>query len=290
MTKKHAYCLYLVLILTAMALSSCVSSSSNMTNLGKQSLYDRVIRSGKIRCAYLIYPPGCLKEPNTGKLSGIGVEAIELVAKKLGLQIEWVEEIGWGTMLEGLNTRRYDLIATPVWTNAHRAKLVSFSKPLFYSPVFVFARKGDKKFKNHWEQINSANVKIATIDGGTVEVIAEADFPKAGRLSMPELTDVSQLLLNVGSGKADITFAESTVADRYLHNNPGTIENINPQKPIRVFSSGWIFSRGEFEFKEMLDTVLDEVINSGAMDKIISKYEKAPNEVYRVALPYKLPK
>ena len=51
-----------------------------------------------------------------------------------------------------------------------------------------------------------------------------------------------------------------------------------------------MFNRGEFEFKEMIDTVLDEVINSGAMDKIISKYEQAPNEVYRVALPYQLPK
>ena len=60
--------------------------------------------------------------------------------------------------------------------------------------------------------------------------------------------------------------------------------------PIRLFPDCWMFSRGEFEFKAMLDTVLDEVINSGAMDKIISKYELAANLVYRVALPYQLPK
>jgi len=290
--KRYTDYFYLVLmtLLSVYLLSSCTYSAVGTKNIGKRSLYDRVIQSGKIRCAYLIYPPGCSKDPNTGKISGIGVEAVELVAKKLGLQVEWVEEIGWSTMLEGLNTRRYDLIATPVWTNANRAKVVSFSKPLFYSPVFVFARKGDKRFKSHWEQINSANVKIATIDGGTVEVIAAADFPKAGRLAMPELTDISQLLLNVASGKADITFAESTVADRYIHNNPGTVESINPEKPVRIFSSCWMFNRGEFEFKEMLDTVLDEVVNSGAMDKIISKYEQVPNEVYRVSLPYQLPK
>jgi hypothetical protein len=51
-----------------------------------------------------------------------------------------------------------------------------------------------------------------------------------------------------------------------------------------------MFNRGEFEFKAMLDTVLDEVINSGAMNKIISKYEHVPNEICRVALPYRLPK
>ncbi len=280
----------LMALIITLPLSSCCASMNNVQCRGKQSLYDRVIQSGKIRCGYIIYPPGCVKDPNTGKISGIGVEAIELVAKKLALKVEWTEEVGWSTMLEGLNTGRYDLIPTPVWTNAHRAKLISFSKPLFYSPVFVFAHKGDMRFKNHWEKINSPDVKIATVDGGTGEVIAEADFPKASRFSMPELTDISHLLLTVASHKADVTFAESTISDRYIRSNPGTVENINPEKPIRVFASCWMFARGEDEFKAMLDTVLDEVINSGAMEKIISQYELVPNEICRVAIPYKLPK
>ena len=57
--------------------------------------------------------------------------------------------------------------------------------------------------------------------------------------------------------------------------------------PLQVFL--WTFRRGEPEFKAMLDTVLAEVINSGALDKIIDKYEPVPNLFYRVALPYRLP-
>jgi polar amino acid transport system substrate-binding protein len=283
-------CLSLVLLLAAISLCSCAPSATSTQHPARQSTYDRVIQSGKIRCGYVVYPPGCIKDPNTGRLSGIGVEAIESIGKKLGLAVEWTEEIGWGTMLEGLETGRYDMVATPVWTNANRAKVISFSNPLFYSPVFVFARKGDHRFKNHWEKINNPTVKISTVDGGTVEVIAAADFPKAKRFSMPEMTDISQLLLTVAGGKADVTFAESTIADRYMLSNPGTIENTNPGKPIRVFASSWILRRGELEFKAMLDTVLDEVVNSGALDKIISKYEKAPHEIYRLALPYQLPR
>ncbi len=192
-------------------------------------------------------------------------------------------------MLEGFATGRYDLIPTPVWTNANRAKVINFSKPLFYSPVYIFTRKGDKRFKNHWESINSPSIMIATIDGGTVEIIAQDDFPRAKKFSMPQLSDIAQQLLNVSTGKADVTFAESTIANRYMRNNPGKVESINPDKPMRVFASSWMLRRGEFEFKAMLDTVLDEVINSGAMDKIISKYESTPNEVLRVALPYQLP-
>ena len=82
--KKYVHCFNLVLVLlSAIVLSSCATSSNGMQSPSKQSLYERVIQSGKIRCCYIVYPPDCIKDPNTGKLSGISVEAIELVAKKL---------------------------------------------------------------------------------------------------------------------------------------------------------------------------------------------------------------
>jgi ABC-type amino acid transport substrate-binding protein len=160
---------------------------------------------------------------------------------------------------------------------------------LYFSPVFVYVKKGDKRFAGHLERIDSPDVKIATVDGETAQVIAEADFPKAKRLSLPQMTDCSQMLLNVVTGKADVTILEPAFTNQFIRHNPISIENICPEKPIRVFPNCWMFSRGEFEFKAMIDTVLDEVINSGAMDKIINKYEKYPNELFRVALPYQLP-
>ncbi len=280
----------LLTFFTALSLTSCINSTNGIRATNKQSLYDRVIQTGKIRCGYVIYPPDCIKDPNTGKLSGIGVDAIELIAKKLALKVEWAEEVGWGTMLEGLQTGRYDVVASLVWTNANRAKLMGFSKPLVYSPIYVYAHKGDHRYKGQLEKINSPEVKIVTIDGETAQVIADADFPKSSRLSMPQMTDYAQVALSLASGKADIALLEPIIANEYLRHNPGSIENISQGKPIRVFANTFMFNRGQSEFKEMVDTVLDEIINSGAMDKIISKYEKAPNELFRVAPPYKLPK
>lgn len=278
----------LIPITSAVLLSGCSSPSAAHSHK-KESLYDRVMRNGKIRCAYVVYPPGCIKEPNSGKLSGIGVDALEMVGNKLGLTVEWAEEQGWGTMLEGLQAGRYDMVATPVWTNANRAKLADFSKPLYFSPVFGYVKRGDKRYKGHLEKMNSPSVKVATIDGETAQVIADAELPKAKRLSMPQMTDCAQLLLNVASGKADVTFAEPIVAQLYIKNNPNSIEELEGAPPVRVFPNCWMFNRGEFEFKSMIDTVLDEVINSGAMDKVTNKYTAAPGLLYRVALPYKAP-
>jgi len=268
-------------------LTGC-SSAAVRSSAGKDSLYDKVMKRGTIRCGYGIYNPGCLKDPNTGKLSGIGVETLELAAKNLGLKVEWTEEVGWGTMIEGLETNRYDIIVTPVWATSDRARVVDFSKPLFFSPVFAYVKAGNKAFSaNNLKAFNSPKYSIASIDGATAEIIAQEDFPDLKRVSLPQLSDFSQLLLTVSSGKADITFTEPADAAAFMKANPGSIERLGA--PVRVFPNCWIFKRGQLEFRNMINTALDQLINSGAVDRIIAKYEPSPNLLYRVAAPYQIP-
>ncbi len=278
------------IVLLTLSVQSC--STTGRTSAAKaDSLYDKVMAEGTIRCGYVIYNPGCLKDPNTGKLSGIGIETIEQVAKNLGLKVEWTEEVGWGTMLEGLQTNRYDMIATPIWTNSNRARLVDFSEPLYYSPINVWVKAGDKRITEQTlSSLNAPKYTIATVDGETAEVIANEDFPLAKKLSLPQLSGVEQVLLNVSTGKADASFEEPAVAKAFLEHNKGSIEAVKMDKPIRVFPNCWMFKRGQMEFKDMIDTALAQLINSGAVEKTISKYEKHKGTLYRVALPYQMPK
>ena len=104
------------------------------------SLYDRVMKSGKIRAAYTIYPPGCFKNEK-GELKGVFVETLEQAAKNLNLSVEWTEEVGWATQIEGLDTNRYDMIGSSVWMNPKRARLATLSSPLYYSPLYICAKK-----------------------------------------------------------------------------------------------------------------------------------------------------
>ncbi len=279
-----------ILLLPMLLLSGCAVTESNAASPQHSTVYDRVIKSGTIRCAYVIYKPGCIKDPNTGKLSGIGIEVLELLAKNLGLKVEWVEEAGWGSMLEGLQTDRYDIVATPVWTHAGRARVAGFSHPLYYSPVCAYVKGDDKKFAaNDLSILNSDKYKIGTIDGATAEQIAQEDFPKAKRVSLPQLSDFAQLMMTVSTGKADITFSEPLNANDFLKHNPGSIRQVETKSPVRIFPNCWVMKRGQSEFKSMLDTVLIQLLNSGTVDRIIAKYEPEPNSVYRVAMPYQMP-
>jgi len=279
-----------LLLLAAITICGCSQSTGIKAAAGGDSVYERVMRSGKLRCAYVVYSPGCLKDPNTGKLSGIGIDALELAAKNLGLTLEWAEEVGWGSMIEGLETNRYDIIATPIWTNSTRARLVDFGKPIYYSPIFAYVKAGDRRFSGgKLGQLDSPRYSIACMDGETAQVIAREDFPQAKNTALPQLTDAAQLLLTVSTGKADVTFAEPILVGEFLKHNPQAVERVEGARPLRVFPNCWMFRRNQMAFKSMLDTALDQLVNSGEIDKLISRYESTPATIYRVALPYRVP-
>ena len=276
----------LALCLTALALFSAAACTRQGVGGNQESVYERVERSGTIRAAYVVYPPSLIKDPNSGEISGISADVMRRVAEDLGLRLEWTEEVGWSTMIEGLETNRYDVVVSGIWPNASRARHVDFSIPLFYSGIGAYVRAGDTRFSSTLGNVNNANVRIATIDGEMSDIIARTQFPNAQRISLPQISDVSQMLLNVKSNRADITFVEPAVAYDFIRNNRGSIRNIRPGDPVRVFGNSVMFRRGQYEFGRMLNTSIEVLLNSGEVDRIVDRYEPEPGAFYRVAAPY----
>src|SRR5437870_4939337 len=82
--------------------------------------FSRIVSAKTIRCGYVIAPPYTIRDPNTGKLGGLSFETMETVAKQAGYKLIWAEEVGWATMIQGLQTGRYDMICSGVWVNSAR--------------------------------------------------------------------------------------------------------------------------------------------------------------------------
>jgi ABC-type amino acid transport substrate-binding protein len=274
-----------VVCMLVLGLSACQDEKSERT---QASAYDRVMKTGVIRAAYLVYPPALMKDTATGKMSGISVDTLETIASNLGLKVEWTEEVGWGTMIEGLSADRYDIMGLPVWANPTRGKLTTLSKPIYYSGIGIYVRADDKRFTladGKWDAINAPDIRIATIDGETGDVIARARFPKAKRISFPQTTDITQLFLEVANNKADVFFAEPYVALQYYKHNPKNIVNIAEKSPIETLGNVYMMKANEFQFKHMMDVALEDLMNRGFIDEELAKYEGG-DTFYKVALPY----
>jgi len=286
MTKSARVLRYFALLTIAVASAGCGPRLNDAGGApATDRVYARVLNSGVIHCAYATYPPGLVKDPNTQKVSGAFADVVESAAAGLGLKVEWTTEVGWGSMIEGLEADRYDMVCGPVWANSTRARLADFGAPIYYSAIGAYVRKGDHRFTN-LALINDPKVKIATIDGEMSSIIAASDFPKASQVSLPQLSDNSQMLLNVQSGRADVTFVETIVADQYLAHNPGTIENLNLDHPIRVFPTTVMFRKGEPKLKSMMDVAIQEQINAGILDKVFKKYGLPKGSFLPPAQPY----
>jgi ABC-type amino acid transport substrate-binding protein len=253
-----------------------------------ENLLAKVLSTGKIRCSFAAYPPYCIKDPNTGKMSGIFVDSLEEMGKRLGLQIVWVEEVGWGTIFEGLESGRYDIFGAGVWQNSSRAKVGYFSKPLFYNAIRIWVRANEDRFHS-LQDLNSQDVRFTAQDGAMDDIITKTDFPKAHLVTIPQMNPWSDNLLNTVSGKADVSLSEFGPVYEFLEKNPGTLKELNVGQPIRVFANCYAIKAGEEEFRSMIDAAIDEIRFDGTLDRILRKYEVAPGQFLRLASPYEMP-
>ena len=294
MKRQAAIATVTISVLLAAIVSWSVAhfSSNPQSPIGaarSSSSYDNVIRNNRIRAGYVSYPPGSMVDPATKEVSGIFPDLLRRIGQNTGLDVDFTEEVSWGTLIEGLNTGRYDIIGG-VWANPNRGKVATISKPVFYSGVGVWVRSDETRFTGgDWQSLNNKDVKIGAIDGSTPFSIVQAQFPNASLTTYPNFTTESQLFLDLTTKKIDVFFAEPTQGILFLQSNPGSITNIAADNPLRVFGHVFLMPRGEFQFKNMIDTAIDDLAGSGVVDELINKYELAPGAFYRRAPEHSSP-
>ena len=226
----------------ALMLASCSSQSDVPDDANSASRFDG---KSDLDVAYITYPPSMITDPNSGKLSGIMYEVAEKVSEKLDLELNVVEETDWASMVQVVEAGRVDMVVSGIWPSAARAKSADFTSAIYYSPVYAYVRAEDVRFDGSLQIANSSDVTIATLDGELSAIIAASDFPNASIESLPQGREVAQLLLQLSSGKADITFVEPAIAEAYISKNPGEIRRVNDIAPVRVFPNTFLVKKGD---------------------------------------------
>lgn len=224
-----------------------------------------------IRLGYIIYPPLLEKNPATGQLSGVSYDIVEAIAKDLGLKTEWTEEVGWGTALEGLNTKRYDVLGTQMWPNAEREKVALFSDAPMNSVLYGYVKAGDTRFNDDLSKLNSSEYKITYVDGELAMFIAQEDYPKAKTVSLPQLSSYAEVFLNIIQNKADISFNEPSAVEDFLKSHPNSLDRV-PGEPVRSFGNSFAFNKQDTELVNKWNKAIKKLSDNGTIEKILKKY------------------
>lgn len=248
----------------------------------KESAYDRVMRTKTIRCGYALWPPFSNKDPNTGEMSGFNIDIFNEIGKELGLEIKWVEEVGFGNYIEGLKTGRYDVMCQTVWPDPARFTNALVTIPAHYHNVYIITRADDTRFDADWRLLNDPQYKAVVVDGDITDTIARTDFPKTQVVALPQAADARQIFTEIETGKADATFVDYGFFLDYNRQNPGKLKVSGDV--LRVYGSVFSVNNGELMLKQLLDNAIIALTNSGRIEQILRQH---PTTAMSPSLTYK---
>jgi ABC-type amino acid transport substrate-binding protein len=258
-----------VIVLTLLAGCTSRSSGGDAAMRGLNSVRDTHV----LRAAFIDYPPSMTVDPNSKAKGGIMPEVISEAAKAMGVQLSYVEETTFASMTDTLDSGRADIVVSGIWPSSSRALRADFSRVVYYSPVYAYVRSDDARFDNKLAAVNNSSIRIATIDGELSSIVAHTDYPGAATVSLPQQADVPQLLLQLTSRKADITFVEPAIAEQFLAKNPGSIRRVTGVEPVRLFPNTFLFRKGDTGLRDAVNVAIVELTNSRRLAAVIKPYD-----------------
>ena len=161
------------------------------------------------------YKPMSYLNKETGKYEGFDVEVAELLAKSLGVKVEYVPTT-WKTLTADTMSGKFDIAICGITRTFARAQKMDMSHGYLLFGKTILCRKADaKKFKSEAD-LNKKSVRVMVNPGGTNEKFALANLPDCTLLVHPQNAEIPGL---IAEGKADVMITETMEARRYTRDD-----------------------------------------------------------------------
>ncbi len=257
----------------------------------KESAFDRIMRTGVIRCGYYVFPPVTYRDPNTNEMSGFSVDFMNRLAERAALKVEWTEEFTFGNWVPAMQSKRFDAICTPMWPALPHAKAVLFTHSLFFAGMYPVVLADDQRFKNitSLEQLNTQEFRFVLQEGNATTQIIQNAVPNSTKVILPPETETGTYYQQLVSGKADAMISDISSVYEYNKKNPDRkIKALLTEKPVKLQSFLLVTEGNEHRLRDFLDLAIDEMQYDGTIDHILQKWESEPGKTFlRVAPPVK---
>jgi polar amino acid transport system substrate-binding protein len=211
---------------------------------------------------------------------------MEKIAEKAGLTIEWAKEVNFGSWTQELEAGRFDVACTPMWPAISLGRKVLFTKPMFFSQMNVIGRSDETRFTT-LADVNKPDVKITVTDANDTFYLAKEWFPNATITSQPQNADGTQVIMDVISRKADVMISDWNAAAQWNQKNDQKLAVVAGGVVLKAMPFTLAVKATDVDLGNYLNMAIDDLNNTGAINRILEQWMEYKGVFLPVATPYK---
>jgi len=209
-------------------------------------------------------------DPETGERTGWNTDIVLAALKHAGLDKYEFVDGPWESMVPGLQSGRFDLLASDVHVTPERVEVIDFSTPVFWYGDALFVPEGNPASVHTWDDLAGKTVGV-----GLGTNYAEWLQQRTDLKELKTYKDTQQMASDLVAGRVDAVVAEDTNFTGYLAQNPDLpIENVSDYVPRSDLADWTRFGirKGENDFNNVLSRALTEMLITGETLAILEKY------------------
>jgi polar amino acid transport system substrate-binding protein len=242
----------------------------NVTNyVGGDGSYQKYRDEG-VRLGLIEAYPVNFTDKETGERTGWNTDIILRALEHAGLTNYEFVEGPWESMVPGLQSGRFDLLASDVHVTPERIEIIDFTAPAFWYGDALFVPAGNPANVHSWEDLAGKTVGV-----GLGTNYAEWLQERTDLGTLNTYKDTQQMAADIVAGRVDAVIAEDTNFTAYLSQNPDLpIENV-PDYVAHSDLSDWTrfgIRIGENDFNNVVSRALIEMLINGETLEILEKY------------------
>ncbi|AZM77532.1 ectoine/hydroxyectoine ABC transporter substrate-binding protein EhuB [Streptomyces sp. ICN988] len=216
-----------------------------------------------------------------GELTGEAPELAKVIFKRLGVDRVQPVPTEFGSLIPGLASQQFDVVAAGMYINPDRCQQVIFSDPDYQMLDAYIVRKGNPLGLHNYEDVVKKKAKFATGTGyAEIAYAVEHGYKEDDILIVP---DQVAGLNAVESGRVDV-FAGTALTVREVVKKSSKAEATEAFAPVvdgkpHVDGGGFAFRPDETNLRDAFNVELQKLKKSGELLRILKPFGFTQNEM-----------
>ncbi|MGW2646576.1 ectoine/hydroxyectoine ABC transporter substrate-binding protein EhuB [Streptomyces sp. NPDC001393] len=209
-----------------------------------------------------------------GHLTGEAPELAKVIFKRLGVGRVQPVPTEFGSLIPGLNSQQFDVVAAGMYVNPERCQQVIFADPDYQMLDSFIVRKGNPLGLHSYKDIVAKKAKFATGTGyAEIQYAVEAGYKQGDILIVP---DQVAGLNAVEAGRVDV-FAGTALTTREVVKKSAKAEATAPFAPLvkgkpHVDGGAFAFRPTETRLRDAFNGELHKLKKSGELFRILRPF------------------